>query len=254
MKELVVVSVVGVIAVAAASVAATGSGPSVRPAGRRRGPRGQPARQGRRRRAARSGPVTVEAVKVETLSLPQTITAVGSLRSDESVTLRPEVAGRISAIGFQEGQRVAKGSLLVQLDTAVPEAEVQQARANLTLARTKYNRAVDLPRATSSRRRRGTRPRTPQDFRGHAPARRGEARQDADAGAVLGNHRPPLGVGGRLRQGRRRPRQPRVDRSAEGRFPRARGLLRQVRSVSRCRCSSTRCREAFEGRCSPSIH
>ena len=93
------------------------------------------------------GSVTVEAVQVATVSMPQTITAVGSLRSDESVTLRPEVAGRISAIGFQEGQRVAKGSLLVQLDTAVPEAEVQQARANMTLARSKYERAVDLAKS-----------------------------------------------------------------------------------------------------------
>ncbi len=60
--------------------------------------------------AAGGGAVTVEAVKVASMSLPQTITAVGSLRSDESVTLRPEVAGRISAINFQEGQRVAKGA------------------------------------------------------------------------------------------------------------------------------------------------
>jgi membrane fusion protein (multidrug efflux system) len=91
--------------------------------------------------------VTVEAVRVAVVSLPQTITAVGSLRSDESVTLRPEVAGRISAIGFQEGQRVAKGALLIQLDAAVPQAEVEQARANFTLAKTKYDRAVDLARS-----------------------------------------------------------------------------------------------------------
>jgi membrane fusion protein, multidrug efflux system len=91
--------------------------------------------------------ITVEAVKVATVSLPQTITAVGSLRSDESVTLRPEIAGRISAIGFQEGQRVAKGAMLVQLDTAVPEAEVAQARANLVLAKTKFDRAVDLAKS-----------------------------------------------------------------------------------------------------------
>jgi membrane fusion protein (multidrug efflux system) len=91
--------------------------------------------------------IAVEAVKVAYAPMPQAITAVGSLRSDESVTLRPEVAGRISAIGFQEGQRVAKGALLVRLDPAVPEAEVQQARANLKLARTKYDRAVDLAKS-----------------------------------------------------------------------------------------------------------
>jgi membrane fusion protein (multidrug efflux system) len=37
--------------------------------------------------------------------------------------------------------------MLVQLDAAVPQAEVQQARANLTLAKTKYDRAVDLAKS-----------------------------------------------------------------------------------------------------------
>ncbi len=89
-------------------------------------------------------PVTVEATKVVTAPMPQTIIAVGSLRSDESVTLRPESAGRISEITFQEGQRVAKGAPLVKLDPAIPQAEVAQARANLTLAKSKFDRAVDL--------------------------------------------------------------------------------------------------------------
>ena len=89
-------------------------------------------------------PTAVEAARVATVAMPQTITAVGSLRSDESVTLRPETAGRISAITFQEGQRVTKGAPLVKLDPAIPQAEVQQAKANLTLAKAKFDRAVDL--------------------------------------------------------------------------------------------------------------
>jgi membrane fusion protein (multidrug efflux system) len=89
----------------------------------------------------------VETAKVESLRLPQSITAVGSLRSDESVTVRPEVAGRIASIQFQEGQRVAKGATLVRLDAAVNQAEVQQARANLTLAKSKFDRAVDLSKS-----------------------------------------------------------------------------------------------------------
>jgi membrane fusion protein (multidrug efflux system) len=91
--------------------------------------------------------VPVEVVKVATASLPQSITTVGSLRSDESVTIRPEVAGRISAINFQEGQRVAKGAVLLRLDPSINEAEVLQARANLKLARSKYERAVDLSKS-----------------------------------------------------------------------------------------------------------
>ena len=94
--------------------------------------------------AAGPPPVTVEATKVVTAPMPQTITAVGSLRSDESITLRPESAGRISEITFQEGQRVVKGAPLVKLDAAIPQAEVSQAKANLTLAKSKFDRAVDL--------------------------------------------------------------------------------------------------------------
>jgi membrane fusion protein (multidrug efflux system) len=63
------------------------------------------------------------------------------------VTLRPEVAGRINAIQFQEGQRVAKGAMLVRLDPAINDAEVQQARANMTLAKSKFDRAVDLAKS-----------------------------------------------------------------------------------------------------------
>jgi membrane fusion protein (multidrug efflux system) len=81
---------------------------------------------------------------VSMIQLPQTITAVGSLRSDESVTLRPEVAGRITDILFQEGRPVAKGDPLVRLDPSINQAEVRQARANLVLAKAKYERSVDL--------------------------------------------------------------------------------------------------------------
>ena len=97
--------------------------------------------------ASKGGSVVVEATKVAMKPLPAGITAVGSLRSDESVVLRPEVSGRISAITFQEGQRVTKGATLVRLDAAVNEAEAQQARANLQLAKTKFDRAVDLSKS-----------------------------------------------------------------------------------------------------------
>lgn len=93
---------------------------------------------------ASAAAVVVEASKVVTAPMPQIITAVGSLRSDESVTVRPESAGRISEITFKEGQRVAKGTPLVKLDPAIPQAELAQARANLTLAKAKFDRAVDL--------------------------------------------------------------------------------------------------------------
>lgn len=88
--------------------------------------------------------VAVETAAVEAVSMPDVVTAVGTLRSSESVMLRPEVAGRISAIRFDEGGRVARGEVLVELDAAVQRAELQQARAALSLAEADYRRSEDL--------------------------------------------------------------------------------------------------------------
>ena len=94
-----------------------------------------------------SSAVAVEAIKVSVQPMPQSITAVGSLRSDESITVRPEVAGRISEILFKEGERVSRGATLIRLDPAINQAEVEQGRANLKLAKSKYDRAVDLAKS-----------------------------------------------------------------------------------------------------------
>ena len=88
--------------------------------------------------------VTVEAIKVAVMPMPQSITAVGTVRSDESVTLRPEVTGRIAEIRFREGQPVTKGAVLVKLDDSVTGADAEQARANLWLAKSKSERAAEL--------------------------------------------------------------------------------------------------------------
>lgn len=91
-----------------------------------------------------SSGTVVEAAVVKTSKLAQGITAVGSLRSDESVVIRPEVAGRIAEILFQEGKPVRKGATLVRFDTSVQKAELQQAEANLNLNKNKLDRAIDL--------------------------------------------------------------------------------------------------------------
>ncbi len=116
-----------------------GDGPGVRNPGAAGNPAGAAPGGG-----TQSGPVVIRSVRVTSVELPQIISTVGSLRSDESVTLRPEAAGRIVAIRFQEGQQVTKGTTLFQLDATTNQAELQQARTNLGLARSKYDRAVDL--------------------------------------------------------------------------------------------------------------
>jgi membrane fusion protein (multidrug efflux system) len=86
----------------------------------------------------------VEAVQVGRRTLADDVTAVGTLRSAESVMLRPELAGRIARIAFDEGRPVKKGEVLVQLDDAVEAAEHARARAALGLAQANYKRNQDL--------------------------------------------------------------------------------------------------------------
>ncbi len=86
----------------------------------------------------------VESVRVAASDLALDATAVGSLRSNESVVLRPETAGRIATIGFGDGLAVSKGAVLVGLDAATQVAELDQAKANLELARANQQRTRDL--------------------------------------------------------------------------------------------------------------
>ncbi len=91
--------------------------------------------------------VPVETAKVALETLQEDVNAVGSLRSNESVVVRPEISGRIGAINFIEGARVSKDTALVVLDSSTQAAEVQQARANLALAQTNYERTQELQKS-----------------------------------------------------------------------------------------------------------
>ena len=54
--------------------------------------------------------VPVEAAKVVAAPLSEQVTAVGTLLSDESVTVSAEIPGRLKEIHFTEGQPVEKGA------------------------------------------------------------------------------------------------------------------------------------------------
>jgi membrane fusion protein, multidrug efflux system len=112
-----------------APVASTG--PGARPAGGGGG-------------AGQGGPASVEVAQVKRLQLQDDAQAVGSLRSRQSVTLRPEVSGRIAQIAFADGAGVKRGQLLVQLDDVLQKAELSQAQAQLSIARANLKRNEEL--------------------------------------------------------------------------------------------------------------
>ena len=86
----------------------------------------------------------VEGVTVSPRALNQVVEAVGSLVANETVVIRPEVAGRISRFGFTEGQPVKAGVVLVQLDDSVQAAQLARAKATLALAQSDYQRRAEL--------------------------------------------------------------------------------------------------------------
>ena len=89
-------------------------------------------------------PAGVEVAKVERMALQDDAQAVGSLRSRQSVMMRPEVAGRIKQLGFTDGQRVRKGQVLVQLDDVLQRAEIKQAKAQVSIAQANLKRNQEL--------------------------------------------------------------------------------------------------------------
>ena len=91
-----------------------------------------------------AGPVVVEAVAVQAATIDEAVTAVGSLRAAESVVLKSELSGRIARISFADGARVDQGDELIALESSVPQAQVQQARAERDLAVAKLKRTQDL--------------------------------------------------------------------------------------------------------------
>lgn len=88
--------------------------------------------------------IAVEAMAVRATTVAREVSAVGTVRSNESIILTTEVAGLIEAINFSEGTRVTKGTVLVKLDQAVAAAERDRAAASLALSEANYQRSETL--------------------------------------------------------------------------------------------------------------
>lgn len=88
--------------------------------------------------------VPVEARPVSVGPVANEVAAVGTLRANESVIVRPEIDGRITAIHFEEGTAVGKGAPLFSFDDSVARAELADAEASLGLSVRNYSRAEGL--------------------------------------------------------------------------------------------------------------
>lgn len=85
-------------------------------------------------------PVAVTTALVTEEEWPVTFRAVGSLSPVRGITLAAEESGRVSKVHFESGAKVTAGTVLLELDTAVEEAQLKGALAQLALAQTNAKR------------------------------------------------------------------------------------------------------------------
>jgi membrane fusion protein (multidrug efflux system) len=88
--------------------------------------------------------VPVEAAKVMAAPLSEQVTAVGTIFSNEAVTVSSEIPGRLEEIHFQEGQPIEKGSPLFTIEDSVYRAQLADAEAKLKLAEQTHKRRTTL--------------------------------------------------------------------------------------------------------------
>jgi len=68
----------------------------------------------------------------------------GTVKSDQSVTLYPESAGRIQRVMVRAGQKVSAGQVLVELDNSVVQSSLAEIKTQLDLAQTLFDKQKRL--------------------------------------------------------------------------------------------------------------
>ncbi len=101
--------------------------------------------------AGDKGPIPVTAVPVARKNVPVYLTALGTVQAKYTVSLRPQVPGRLLDLSFAEGGKVKKGQVIARIDPRTYRAAYDQAvarqrqdQAQLDTARSNLKRSEDL--------------------------------------------------------------------------------------------------------------
>ena len=94
--------------------------------------------------AADPAPLGVVAAPVRQVEFADPIEALGTLAAQESVTLTATVTETVSAIHFDDGDRVQRGQVLVEMTRGEERAQLDEARATVSEAQRQYQRFQSL--------------------------------------------------------------------------------------------------------------
>jgi RND family efflux transporter MFP subunit len=91
--------------------------------------------------------IPVRTVAVARQDIADVIRAIGIVRSQRSVIIRPQVDGELVELAVREGQQVKRGDLLARIDDRGIRAALEQARAQLEVSEAQLKAAtLDLER------------------------------------------------------------------------------------------------------------
>ena len=88
--------------------------------------------------------ISVAASSADALPWQSRLPAIGTLNALQGVDLTVEVVGTVSEVLFESGQKVNLDQPLLQMDSAVEQASLATAEAELGLARVEYERGRSL--------------------------------------------------------------------------------------------------------------
>lgn len=89
-------------------------------------------------------PVPVVVMEARAVPFRDRVEALGTVRANESVALTAKVADKITSIRFEDGDRVKKDAVLVEMTTAEGNALLAEARSTLEEAKAQYERSRSL--------------------------------------------------------------------------------------------------------------
>src|SRR5215218_5912411 len=84
---------------------------------------------GKRGRGAPDAPVPVLAAQAKLADVPVYLDGVGTIKALNTVTVRPQVDGKLMRILFKEGQDVERGYVLAEIEATTYQAMLDQAKA-----------------------------------------------------------------------------------------------------------------------------
>ncbi|MEZ5498356.1 MAG: efflux RND transporter periplasmic adaptor subunit [Steroidobacteraceae bacterium] len=103
-----------------------------------------PAAMGGTAAPALTREVQVVTVAAATEPVARDLTAIGTAYANESIDVTSKVSNTVTAVRFSDGQRVKRGDVLIELDSAQLRADLAAAQAELVESDSQYRRGREL--------------------------------------------------------------------------------------------------------------